>query len=160
MPSGHKHTVGYNMFSSTLSTQPDTHVGDIVYSRLFGKDIIIINSEKIAKDLLENRSRNYSDRPYMITTEMSVHHSLSYRQSQSIIQGVDWIFMPHYCLTAIYGGCRGGFSTRRFDSTQYPDFCPCNIARQIISSGSCSMPPNNLMTTYLSKCFVREGMQR
>ena len=66
------------MFSSTSSTPSDIHVGDIVYSRLVGKDIIIINSEKIAKDLLENRSRNYSDRPYMITTDMSVHRSLSY----------------------------------------------------------------------------------
>ncbi|KAF8553325.1 cytochrome P450 [Imleria badia] len=44
--------------------------GDLVYSRLLGKDIIIINSEKIAKDLLENRSKNYSDRPYLITNEM------------------------------------------------------------------------------------------
>ncbi|KAF8550832.1 cytochrome P450 [Imleria badia] len=44
--------------------------GDLVYSRLLGKDIIIINSEKIAKDLLENRSMNYSDRPYLITNEM------------------------------------------------------------------------------------------
>ena len=59
------------MFSSTSSTQADIHAGDIVYSRLMGKDIIIINSEKIAKELLENRSRNYSDRPYLITNEMS-----------------------------------------------------------------------------------------
>ncbi|KAG8216714.1 cytochrome P450 [Butyriboletus roseoflavus] len=44
--------------------------GDIVYSRLFGNDIIIINSEKIAKDLLENRSRNYSDRPCLVTAAM------------------------------------------------------------------------------------------
>ncbi|KAF8546671.1 cytochrome P450 [Imleria badia] len=44
--------------------------GDLVYSRLLGKDIIIINSEKIARDLLENRSRNYSDRPYLITSDL------------------------------------------------------------------------------------------
>ncbi|KAF8551312.1 cytochrome P450 [Imleria badia] len=45
--------------------------GDIIHSRLMGKDIIIINSEKIAKELLQNRSRNYSDRPYLITNELS-----------------------------------------------------------------------------------------
>ncbi|KAF8123434.1 cytochrome P450 [Boletus edulis] len=45
--------------------------GDLVYSRLLGNDIIIINSEKIAKDLLEIRSRNYSDRPNFITLELS-----------------------------------------------------------------------------------------
>ncbi|KAF8129485.1 cytochrome P450 [Boletus edulis] len=44
--------------------------GDLVCSRLLGQVTIIINSEKIAKDLLEIRSRNYSDRPYFITTEL------------------------------------------------------------------------------------------
>lgn len=48
----------------------DILAGDIVYSRLMGKDIIILNSEKVATDLLENRSRNYSSRPYFITNEM------------------------------------------------------------------------------------------
>ena len=53
-----------------FSTEVDMRAGDLVYSRLLGKDIIIINSEKIAKDLLENRSKNYSDRPYLITNEL------------------------------------------------------------------------------------------
>lgn len=54
--------------------------GDLIYSRLLGKDIIVLNSEKIAKELLQNRSGNYSDRPYLITNELSVlhpsHHAL------------------------------------------------------------------------------------
>lgn len=52
------------------STEVDIRIGDLVYSRLLGKDIIIINSEQIAKELLETRSKNYSDRPYFITNEM------------------------------------------------------------------------------------------
>ncbi|KAF9235264.1 cytochrome P450 [Melanogaster broomeanus] len=44
--------------------------GDLVYSRLFNQDIIIINSEKVAKDLLEDRSSNYSDRPNVPTTAL------------------------------------------------------------------------------------------
>ncbi|KAF8129583.1 cytochrome P450 [Boletus edulis] len=44
--------------------------GDLVYSRLLGKDIIVINSEQVAKDLLETQSRNHSDRPYLITNEL------------------------------------------------------------------------------------------
>ncbi|KAN0084464.1 Cytochrome P450 [Tylopilus felleus] len=44
--------------------------GDIVHSRLLGKHVIIINSEEIAEDLLENRSRNYSDRPHAIVSKM------------------------------------------------------------------------------------------
>ncbi|KAF8549579.1 hypothetical protein OG21DRAFT_569594 [Imleria badia] len=44
--------------------------GDIVHSRLLGKDIIIINSEKIAKDILDKHSSNNSDRPYLITNDL------------------------------------------------------------------------------------------
>ncbi|KAI9567539.1 cytochrome P450 [Boletus coccyginus] len=44
--------------------------GDLIYTRVLGRDIIIINSEEVAKDLLENRSRNYSDRPYLATTHL------------------------------------------------------------------------------------------
>ncbi|KAH7925828.1 cytochrome P450 [Leucogyrophana mollusca] len=43
--------------------------GGIIYSRFFSQDIIIINSEKIAKTLMENRSHIYSDRPVIATTE-------------------------------------------------------------------------------------------
>ncbi|KAH7883254.1 cytochrome P450 [Phlebopus sp. FC_14] len=43
--------------------------GDLLYSRFFNQDIIIINSETIAKELLEDRSANYSDRPDIATTK-------------------------------------------------------------------------------------------
>ncbi|KIJ66083.1 hypothetical protein HYDPIDRAFT_110226 [Hydnomerulius pinastri MD-312] len=44
--------------------------GDIVYSRLFQQDIIVINSEKIAKELLDERSNNYADRPFIATSPL------------------------------------------------------------------------------------------
>ncbi|KAF8132069.1 cytochrome P450 [Boletus edulis] len=44
--------------------------GDLVYSRFFNQDVIIINSEKIAKALLEDRSSNYADRPHLITNTL------------------------------------------------------------------------------------------
>ncbi|KAF8553333.1 cytochrome P450 [Imleria badia] len=44
--------------------------GDLIHTRLLGKHIIIINSEKVAKELFDQRSRNYSDRPYLITNEL------------------------------------------------------------------------------------------
>ncbi|KAF8552190.1 cytochrome P450 [Imleria badia] len=37
--------------------------GGIIYTRLLTQDIIVINSEKIAQDLLDRRSQNYSSRP-------------------------------------------------------------------------------------------------
>ncbi|EGO24745.1 hypothetical protein SERLADRAFT_449501 [Serpula lacrymans var. lacrymans S7.9] len=43
--------------------------GDIIYSRLLNQEIIVINSEKVARDLLDHRSGNFSDRPTIVTTE-------------------------------------------------------------------------------------------
>ncbi|OJA17278.1 hypothetical protein AZE42_13370 [Rhizopogon vesiculosus] len=43
---------------------------DMLYIQIFGQDNIIINSEKIARDLLEHRSQNYSDRPEMPNNEI------------------------------------------------------------------------------------------
>ncbi|KAH7908439.1 cytochrome P450 [Hygrophoropsis aurantiaca] len=37
--------------------------GDLIYSRVLNLDIIVINSEDVAKELLDKRSHNYSDRP-------------------------------------------------------------------------------------------------
>jgi len=42
----------------------------MVYTKLFGQDNIIVNSEEIARDLLQNRSQNYSDRPEIATNEL------------------------------------------------------------------------------------------
>ncbi|KAI6024702.1 hypothetical protein PISMIDRAFT_10470 [Pisolithus microcarpus 441] len=38
--------------------------GDIVYSRMFGQDVIIVNSERMARLLADQRSSIYSDRPH------------------------------------------------------------------------------------------------
>jgi hypothetical protein len=42
-------------------------LGDIIYTRLLTQDIIVINSEKVAQDLLDKRSNNYSSRPESIS---------------------------------------------------------------------------------------------
>ena len=43
--------------------------GDIIFAKLFHKPAIIINSLEIARDLLEKRSVNYSDRPAFVLLE-------------------------------------------------------------------------------------------
>ncbi|KAH7920202.1 cytochrome P450 [Leucogyrophana mollusca] len=43
--------------------------GDLIYTRLFSQHIIVINSEQVAKALMEQRSHIYSDRPVIATTE-------------------------------------------------------------------------------------------
>jgi hypothetical protein len=44
--------------------------GKIIHSRILGIDMIIINSESIARELLDKRSAIYSDRPVIPTNEM------------------------------------------------------------------------------------------
>ncbi|KIJ62886.1 hypothetical protein HYDPIDRAFT_114010 [Hydnomerulius pinastri MD-312] len=44
--------------------------GEILYVRLLGKDFIILNSEKVARALMGQRSTIYSDRPYMPNTKL------------------------------------------------------------------------------------------
>ncbi|KIK93481.1 hypothetical protein PAXRUDRAFT_828946 [Paxillus rubicundulus Ve08.2h10] len=44
--------------------------GGLVYSSIFGHDVIIINSTKVAYELLDQRSTIYSDRPYIWTNEL------------------------------------------------------------------------------------------
>ena len=46
--------------------------GDVIHSRLFGIDMIVINSDSIARELLNKRSAIYSDRPVVYTTELYV----------------------------------------------------------------------------------------
>ncbi|KAI9566804.1 cytochrome P450, partial [Boletus coccyginus] len=44
--------------------------GGLVHANLIGKDFIIINSVKVARDLLERRSAIYSERPYIPSNEL------------------------------------------------------------------------------------------
>jgi hypothetical protein len=44
--------------------------GQIIRSRVLGTDLIIINSEAIARELLDKRSANYSTRPDIRTNEL------------------------------------------------------------------------------------------
>jgi hypothetical protein len=44
----------------------NNNTGDVVYLSVFGRPIIVLNSQKAAADLLGRRARNYSDRPRFI----------------------------------------------------------------------------------------------
>ncbi|KAG2072885.1 cytochrome P450 [Suillus decipiens] len=41
----------------------EAEYGEIIYSRLFSQDIVVINSERVVHDLLDHHSHNYSTRP-------------------------------------------------------------------------------------------------
>lgn len=53
----------------TYTAWGKTH-GKIIHSRMLGIDLIIINSEIIARELLDKRSANYSSRPVIRTNEL------------------------------------------------------------------------------------------
>ena len=58
---------------SPLEYDPDMgSSGDIVYTRVLGQEIIILNSEEVAIALLEKRSQKYSDRPVFSIADLYV----------------------------------------------------------------------------------------
>jgi len=64
--------------------------GKIFHSRILGIDMIIINSETIAQELLEKRSANYSTRPVIRTNEISalLPYGVTLRQHRKIYHQV------------------------------------------------------------------------
>ncbi|KAG2747298.1 cytochrome P450 [Suillus brevipes Sb2] len=54
----------------TYTAWGKTH-GKLIYSRLFGINLIVINSETIARELLDKRSVDYSSRPVIRTNELT-----------------------------------------------------------------------------------------
>ncbi|KIJ19362.1 hypothetical protein PAXINDRAFT_7846 [Paxillus involutus ATCC 200175] len=44
--------------------------GDIMYTHILNQEIIVLNSEEVAVELLEKRSRKYSDRPLFATADL------------------------------------------------------------------------------------------
>lgn len=45
--------------------------GDVVYFKVFGRPMIVLNTLKAARDLMEKRSTNYSCRPrFVLLVEM------------------------------------------------------------------------------------------
>ena len=58
----------YGLYSRLISCHAwlitSLYAGDIVYSRIFGQDFLIVNSERIARILADQRSTIYSNRPH------------------------------------------------------------------------------------------------
>ncbi|KAJ3474622.1 hypothetical protein NLI96_g12355 [Meripilus lineatus] len=67
--------IGHARFISTCSRDDAYHAlaqkyGEIVYLNVLGKSIVLLNSEKVADDLLDKRSTIYSDRPRLPLVKM------------------------------------------------------------------------------------------
>ncbi|KAG0697624.1 cytochrome P450 [Suillus ampliporus] len=48
-------------------TEWNATYGDLIFARMLDQEVIVINSQHIAQDLMDKRSRIYSDRPYIAT---------------------------------------------------------------------------------------------
>jgi hypothetical protein len=48
------------------------NTGDLIYFRLIGLDFIVVNSEIVARALMDQRSAIYSDRPFIATNKLYV----------------------------------------------------------------------------------------
>ena len=52
--------------------------GDVMYLDVLGQPMVVLGSYKVARELLDKRSANYSDRPRSIMAQLYVRH-LSFR---------------------------------------------------------------------------------
>jgi hypothetical protein len=72
------------LFAQVLGFSSCLVIGKLIYSSVLGIDIVTINSEAVARELLDKRSAIYSDRPVIPTNDLYValvlidHHSASY----------------------------------------------------------------------------------
>ncbi|KAF8965481.1 putative monooxygenase [Flammula alnicola] len=80
--------------------------GDIIHLNVFGRSLVVVNSAKIAKDLLDKRSSIYSDRPHMVMAGELVGANQSFvlqpyddycrKQRRLIAQGFSPSMIPGY----------------------------------------------------------------
>lgn len=55
-----------NVTSVSFFSRLDSLAGDLIYLDLMGQPALLINSRKVANDLMDKRSSIYSDRPFMV----------------------------------------------------------------------------------------------
>ncbi|KAH8977249.1 cytochrome P450 [Lactarius hatsudake] len=60
------------------SPQRKDDYGELMYLSVFGKGILVINSQRVAVDLLEKRSNLYSDRPRLISVNEFLTENLTF----------------------------------------------------------------------------------
>ena len=60
------------LLRENLTAEITALIGDIMSFRVFGRVIVVLNSVKTSKDLLERRADTYSDRPVFPSAEMYV----------------------------------------------------------------------------------------
>lgn len=62
-------------------------IGDMVYIEALGSRFVILNSAKIAKDLLVTRSTIYSNRPHLVSHCLIEHFRLNKYVSSEVMAG-------------------------------------------------------------------------
>ncbi|KAF8576044.1 cytochrome P450 [Ramaria rubella] len=55
-------------------TEWGKYYGDVVYIRVFGKEVVILNSREAVEDLMVQRSAQYSDRPQRVMARLCGHY--------------------------------------------------------------------------------------
>ncbi|EIW80563.1 hypothetical protein CONPUDRAFT_73661 [Coniophora puteana RWD-64-598 SS2] len=66
-----------------------TPAGGLVYCSLAGKQVVVVNSERIARELIDKRSHIYSDRPYLSNDDLSNSIGIAHNTSQ-LPYGPEW----------------------------------------------------------------------
>ncbi|KJA13410.1 hypothetical protein HYPSUDRAFT_220871 [Hypholoma sublateritium FD-334 SS-4] len=90
----------------TVFSEWNSTYGEIIYLNIIGQPVVVVNSSKIAKDLLDKRSSIYSDRPVSIMCGQLVGFGPAYamqnygekfrKQRRMVSQGFSVAKVPQY----------------------------------------------------------------
>ncbi|KAG1857933.1 cytochrome P450 [Suillus tomentosus] len=113
--------------------------GDLIYFRLLGLDFIVVNSEKVARALMDQRSAIYSDRPFIATNEL---FGVDFSTVMLPYHGTDWRLhrkMFHHALRLESASCYHHIHTKRVrallkDLLDDPSHFEIHIQRYIASN--------------------------
>ena len=95
--------------------------GNVVHLDVLGQSMIVLDSYRVARELLDKRSANYSDRPDSIMANLCVSsavRSITVYDTQLRLIGLALNAPFHSIITAIDGASTDAFFTK--PSTQRP----------------------------------------
>lgn len=140
-------------FSSDVASGSSPLAGDLIYIRIFGNPILVINSAKAAADLLDKRSSIYSSRPYrtMVSELYVVCVIWAERQFDASLEWAGAGSSLQY-LMVLGGSSTGHSSTNTLIRPPHQTTTPFNTKRLVSCCTTFLQRPTTCLTTFGGWC--------
>ena len=101
-------------------------LGKLVFVRILDQEVVVINDQHVAQDLLDKRSRIYSDRPYLATLKPCVSSILPFNQTEVRADMAGQASL-HSRVMVICGVLADESSTKLSVSSLHSSFAQCRL---------------------------------